>query len=234
MTLVGQLDGFDSEARPEDAIERGRCAAALQMSEHAAARFLARPHRQLLRHNLANPAKAIFPRSRLMQHLLTIPGLCAFRGDDERAQAPRHIPPFDEFRQLFVIEWDLRNQNRVGSARDPAVECDPAGMTTHHFEHHDAFVTRRRRMQAIQRIGHGRDRGIETEGHGRRLKIVVDCFRNPNAVDARFLQLQCGIHRTVAAHDDERFHLQTIQNLARLLDYLSPAQPRDCRCPPWR
>ena len=72
------------------------------------------------------------------------------------------------------------------------MERDPAGVPTHHFEHHDAFVTRGRRMQAIERIGHGRDRGIETEGHRRRLKIVVDRFWNADAIDARFLQLQRG------------------------------------------
>src|SRR5205823_1833940 len=39
VTFVCQLHGFDSEACSKNAIKCRRCAAALQMSEHAGARF---------------------------------------------------------------------------------------------------------------------------------------------------------------------------------------------------
>ena len=72
----------------------------------------------------------------------------------------------------------------------------------------------------VERIGHGGDRGIETESHRRRLEIVVDRFWNADAVDPSLLELQRGRHRAVAADDDERLDLQPIEDLARLLDHL--------------
>ena len=63
-------------------------------------------------------------------------------------------------------------------------------------------MTRRGRMQAIKRVHHHRDRRVKTEGHCRCFQIVVDRFRNANAVDPRFLQLQRGCHRAIATDDD--------------------------------
>ncbi len=91
---------------------------------------------------------------------------------------------------LVEIERDFRNQNDIGAAGDSAVQRDPAGMASHHFHHHDAFVTGRRGVQAIERVHHHRHRGIETERHGRGFEIVIDRFRNADAVDPGLLQLQ--------------------------------------------
>ncbi len=152
-----------------------------------------------MRHHITDPAEAIFACLGLMQHLLTILRSGAFRCHHQRTQAARRVPPFDEFCQFVVVERNLRNQNCIRATSDAAVERDPSGVAPHHFQHHDSFVTRRRRMQAIERIGHGRDRGIETEGHGRRLQIVVDRFWHSDAIDASILELLRGRHRAVAA-----------------------------------
>src|SRR5688572_32740824 len=38
---------------------------------------------------------------------------------------------------LFQIERDLRHQDHVGAAGDPAVQRDPPGVAAHHLDHDD-------------------------------------------------------------------------------------------------
>src|SRR5215204_3058190 len=52
-----ELASGDAEARAEDAVERGRCAAALEMAEDAGARFLARPPRDFGSDDFADAAE---------------------------------------------------------------------------------------------------------------------------------------------------------------------------------
>ena len=82
-------------------------------------------------------------------------------------------------------------------------------------------MTRRGRVQAIERIHYFRDRGIETERHRRRLDVVVDRFRNADAIDARFLHLHCRRHRTITADDDEGFNIELVQNFFRARDHFA-------------
>ena len=68
-------------------------------------------------------------------------------------------------------------------------------------------------------------------------QIVVDRFRNADAIDARFLQLQRSGHGAVAADDDQRFDAILFQNCARIGDDFasttvrSPAPTFAAKCP---
>ncbi len=144
----------------------------------------------------------------------------SFRDDDERVDASVFFAVLQGGPDLVVIERDLRNQNDMRASRDPAVQRDPARVTAHHLQDHDPLVTRRRGVQAIERIHHGGHGGIKTERHRGRGKIVVDRLRHADAVDAGLLQLQRRRHGAVAADDDERFHPQILQALLRGRDDL--------------
>ncbi len=98
---------------------------------------------------------------------------------------------------------------------------DPAGVASHYFNNHHALVAGRRCVQAIERVHHFRDRGIEAECHRRRFNVIVDCFWNTDAIDARFLHLHRRGHRAVAADDDERFHVELVQNFFRARDHVA-------------
>src|SRR5439155_17147373 len=102
------------------------------------------------------------------------------------------------------------NQNDISATGESSLQSNPPAMAPHHFHHISAFVTCGRGMQSIERVHHRRDRGIETEGHGRRLKIVVDRLWNAYATDSSLLQLQGGRHRAIAPDDDERFDARFI------------------------
>ena len=74
------------------------------------------------------------------------------------------------------MKTNFRNQNDVGAAGDSAVQRDPARVTAHHFQNHDAAVTRCGGVQTVARISDRGDGRIETERARGGFKIVVDCF----------------------------------------------------------
>jgi hypothetical protein len=92
------------------------------------------------------------------------------------------------------------------------VQCDPAGVAPHYFDHHDAPVTDRRGVQSIERVHHHIDRRIKSEGRRCCFEIVVDRLRDSDAIDTGFLQLLSGHHRAVATHNDQRSHAKLGQD----------------------
>ena len=137
--------------------------------------------------------------------LLAVPGSRALGHDDNRAELTGGFARFDRAGDFVVIERDLGNQNDIGAARDTAMQRDPTGVTSHDFHDHNALMTSCGGMKPIERIDDDIDSGIESEGHGRCFEIIVDCFRNADAIDAGLLQLLSCDHRAVAADDDQRF-----------------------------
>src|SRR5205814_5813276 len=92
VSFIRHLHGFHTKARCEDSIECGRRAAALQMAEHAGARFLASSLRDLGRHDIADASKSKFTLFTFAPDLLAILGSCAFCLDYQRAKIPGCIP----------------------------------------------------------------------------------------------------------------------------------------------
>src|ERR1043166_98491 len=84
-------------------------------------------------------------------------------------------------------------------------------MASHYLDNDDAFVTCGSRMQPIERVHHDAYRRIKPEGHRRGFQIVIDCLWDAYDVDASLLQLLRGHHRSVTAHNDQRFYLKLIQ-----------------------
>ena len=138
---------------------------------------------------LPDAAVPIFAFLAVPQHDLAIARSRSFSDDDNRRRIAAIRACLDGRSDLVVIERNFRDQNYVRAACDPAMQRDPAGMTPHHLEDHDAFVAGGRGVQPVERIHHGRDRGIETESHRRRFQIVVDGFWNADAIDASLLKL---------------------------------------------
>src|SRR5438552_5010858 len=218
VTFVRKLYGFDPEARPEDPIEGGRWAAALQMSEHTRPRFFSSAFGDFARNHVANSAQSKFAAFNVACNLLPIFRARAFGYDNERAESSRGFSPFYCLSNFVVIKRNLRNQNDVGAARNPAMQRYPASVTSHHFDNHHPFVTRCCGVQTIKRVHHFRHSRIESERHRRRFDVVVDRFRDTDAIDARFLHLHGRRHRTVPADDDERFDAEFVQNFFRARD----------------
>src|ERR1043166_8639642 len=88
VSFVCELDGFDAEAGPENAIERRRRAAALQMSEDASARFFSSAFSDLTRDDIANSTELEFAGLHVALNLLAIFWPRALGNDHKRIEPP--------------------------------------------------------------------------------------------------------------------------------------------------
>src|SRR5437016_830624 len=102
--FANQLHGFDAEARPENPVERRWCAAALEMAEDRATRFLSRARRDLARNDKADTAVTIFAFIAMTHHDLAVTRLRTFCYDDNRREVPTVCPGLNGGRDLLVIE----------------------------------------------------------------------------------------------------------------------------------
>src|SRR5579872_4700471 len=113
------------------------------------------------------------------------------------------------FAQGYVVadflnsEWNLRNEYDVGATRDPRFQRDPARISAHYFNHHDAMMRLRSGVDFVDRIGRSHQRCIETKRDFGGEKIVVDSFRHAHDLHALFEKLQRDLLRTISANADD-------------------------------
>ena len=84
----------------------------------------------------------------------------------------------DRLGDLVEVDRLLGDEDDVGAARDAAHHGDPAGVAAHHLDDHDAVVRLRRRVQAVDRLGRDRHRGVEPERVVGAGEVVVDRLRH--------------------------------------------------------
>src|SRR4029077_14549604 len=183
------------------------------MTEHATTRFFTGTFRDFARDNFANPTKPKLATFHVAFHLFAVFRSRTFRSDNHSPEVTGHFARIDYVRDLFVIERDFGNQNDIGATGDTALQRDPTCVPSHHFDHNDAPMARRRSVTAVQRVHYYVDSRIETERGRRRFEIVVDRLRYADAADAGLLQLLRSHQRAVAANNDQRSHAKVLQNL---------------------
>src|SRR3989442_15890388 len=76
----------------KNAVERGGCAAALQMAEDGAARFLSGARGDLVRDDISDSAKAIFTLLTRTHHDLAISGTCSLGRSEEHTSELQSRP----------------------------------------------------------------------------------------------------------------------------------------------
>src|SRR5207237_7947 len=103
-------------------------------------------------------AKAKFAAFDVAFDLLTVFWSRALGDDNQRAETAGGFALFYRLSNFVVIKRNLGNQNNIGAAGDSTMKCDPAGVTSHHFDNHHSLMTRRRGVQAVERVHHFSDR----------------------------------------------------------------------------
>ncbi len=202
-SLFEELDGFDAEARAEDAVEHGWGASALQVAEHAGADLLACPRFDFASHDFGNASKAALAIDGLYSADSAITRFCSLGDDDHCAFGTLFFAAQDLGGHCGKIKRYFRNENDVRSSSQAAVKGDPACVAAHDLDHHYSFVARGRGVQAVEGTGdafHGR---VEAKCHVGGLKIVVDRFGNSDDRQSRVVHLECGVEGSIAADDDE-------------------------------
>ena len=137
------------------------------------------------------PSRSTWP-ARASSRTVRLPptGLRAFGDDDDAELRAEALALAESLRATFSRSYGISgNQNDVGAAGDAGVQRNPAGIAAHHLDHHDALVRFRRRVQAIDRVGRKRDRGVEAETAGRAPDVVVDGLRHADDGDALQVKL---------------------------------------------
>ena len=177
-SLFEELDGFDAEARAEDAVEHGRGASALEVAEDAGANFLSCAVADFAPDDFRNAPEAVFSDGRLEPGNPSIPRFRSLGDDDHRAFGAFLFPAQDLSCHFGKFERNLWNENNVCTACESAVEGDPAGVATHDFDHHHAFVARGGGMEPVEGTGNAFDGGVEAECHIGGLEVVIDGFWN--------------------------------------------------------
>jgi hypothetical protein len=157
------------------------------MTQHAAACLFPGTFCNFARDDFANPTKPELARLNVALHLFAMFRSCAFRNHHDRSQTTSSLARLNYPSNLVVIEWDFRNQNDIGAACDAAMQRDPTGMASHHFDYHHSPVAGRGSVQSVERIHHHINGRIESERYRRRFKVVVDRFGDTDAIDAGFL-----------------------------------------------
>src|SRR5262249_16512122 len=172
------------------------------MPENACARFLARALLNFRANYRTNPAKSrlagfsVYAGSHKIAVLLSRP----LRHDDDCEFFPELLPFLNFTADAFVGERNFRNQNYVRAAGHTRKQSDPAGVTTHDFENHDAIMTFSSGMQPIERIGRARHGGIKSEREQRSLQIVVYGLGHADYWNSVFKKLLRDAQRAVAAN----------------------------------
>src|SRR5436190_24275966 len=88
---------------------------------------------------------------------------CALRNYHDAEIASPGMPQADGLSNFIDIEGALGNQDHIGAAGNPAVDGDPTSIATPYFHHHDAVVSFRSGMHAVDGLSDHVDRGIESE-----------------------------------------------------------------------
>src|SRR5580692_7702524 len=105
-------------------------------------------------------------------------------------------------------EWNLGNQDDVGSSGNPSLQRDPACVPSHDFDHHDAMVRLGRSVDFVDGVGCGHERSIETEcdlGGG---KVVVDGLGYAYDIHALLEKVESNLLGAVSANADHSINSQ--------------------------
>ena len=213
VSFARQLHRFHSETGSENSIQRCWRAAALQMPENAAARFFASALGDLTRDEFPDSAKPKFAAFYVLFHLFAMFWPRTFCDDYDGTEVTSRLARLDRARDFVEVEWNFGNQDNIGAPGDAAMQCYPAGVTSHYFDNHNAPVTDRRGVQSIERVHHHVDRGIESKRRRCRFEVVIDGLRDSDAIDTGFLQLLCRDQRPVAADNDQCLYAKLVQDL---------------------
>src|SRR5690606_12545664 len=102
--------------------------------------------------NLPNAAELhLLPRGLGTDHS-TLGQVSPLGNDDQRELLALALAMQDIVANVLEAPRNFGNQDDVATTRDARVQGDPAGVASHHFEHHDPLVARSGGVQAIEGV----------------------------------------------------------------------------------
>ena len=92
----------------------------------------------------------------------------------------------------------------------PGRQRQPAGVVPHQLDDHDAQMRLGRRIEPVDRLGRGADRGVEAEGDVGFGEVVVDGLGQADDVEAVLGQAVGDLVRAVAAQADQAIEAEPV------------------------
>ena len=141
------------------------------------------------------------------------------RDDHDRRVLALAEPVVDQFRQLVDLGLHLRDDRRLGTRRDGAVERQVTRRVAHHLDEKEAFVARRRVAQFVDRLHDRIQRRVVADRRVRASEVVVDRSGKPHDRHVVFLgeKSRAGQRSVAADHHqsvDARSHHVVVSRLA--------------------
>lgn len=196
-----------AELRGQHSIRRGRRSAALDVAEDRGAGFqsccgfdCAGQYRTAS--TQTDRIRASFHGS--CDRHVAVSRAGAFRHADDAESLALAAPLDQQFVHLRQVVWNFRDEDDVRSACDPGAERQPAGVASHHFDHHHAVMAHRGGVDLVQAFPGRLHRGVKAEGLIASFQIIVDRLGHADAVDAVADEIGRAGHGAIAADADDR------------------------------
>ena len=148
---------------------------------------------------------------------LAFHGLGALRHDHDAEPAAGLIPLPDLVQHLAHLEGDFRDEDDIRGGGDAAVERDEAGISPHQLDDHDAFVTLRRRVQLVDRLGRGADRGVKPERGDGSHHVIVDRLGDPDDRQALLPEIMRDRETAIASDRDQGIETARIEGVDQVI-----------------
>src|SRR5574341_149717 len=196
-----QAHGGGAEAQSQQAVERGRAAAALQVSQYERAGLLPGQLLDGVGHAIGDPPEAapLAVEIDFAAPLRQRP----FGHDDDAEVASLGFSAGDLVTHLLEVEGDFGDEDDVGRAGEARVEGDEPAVPSHYLDDHHPLVALRGRVELVGRFGGGSDGRVEPEGGHGAADVVVDGLGDADDGDALRHQPPGEAERPVAADGDE-------------------------------
>ncbi len=217
--LLDQLHRSHTKTNAKNAIIGTRGPAPLQMAQNHRTRLPPGTIHDFPGDPRANPGRTNLALGCAVDDQFLVTLWCrAFGHHDQGRGLPTRHPPFNVGTETFVRKGNFRNQDDVSSSGKTSVEGDPAGRSPHDLKHHHSLVARRGRSEAVERINHAMDGGIESERPGGRGKIVIDGLGDSDNRHAVLKKLFGGRQGIISTDADQGLQAQVKNRPFRFVD----------------
>ncbi len=112
----------------------------------------------------------------------------------------------------------LRDDDHVGAAGQAAHHRDPPGVATHDFDHHHAMMGGGGGVQAIERLDHDPDRGIEADAELGDREVIVDRLWDADHRVPGVAHSGCDRQRVIATDRDQAVDTTAAKQADDLID----------------
>src|SRR5689334_6494714 len=178
------------------------------MSQYQRTRLLLCSLLDILRETFSDAADAhSLTRHRFAQNMDRFAFRVGALGDhNDREVSARPTTRDDLLAHFIYVVRNFGNQDYVSGSREPGVQSDESGVTTHHLEHDHPIVALGRCVEFVDCLERGIDRSIEAEGGNRAADIVVDGLRHAHYPHSPLAELVCDRQRSVTTDRDHRIN----------------------------